>query len=73
MNKEFKLIVAGGRSFVNRQLMDESIKQTIAELPDQYSVSIVSGMAKGADQLGHEWALPASVSLLSTLDHKNVR
>jgi hypothetical protein len=57
MNKEFKLIVAGGRSFVNRQLMDESINQTIAELPDQYSVSIVSGMAKGADQLGHEWAL----------------
>lgn len=55
--KEFKLIVAGGRDFNNRELLDQTIKQVVAELPDDCVVSIVSGMANGADALGYEWAL----------------
>lgn len=65
--KEFKLIVAGGRDFSDRQLMDREIRNTIAELPDGNAVSIVSGMAKrinketgetvSADWLAYEWAL----------------
>jgi hypothetical protein len=54
--KEFKLIVAGGRDFNDVELLDVSIRQVVAELPDDYVVSIVSGMAKGADKLGHQWA-----------------
>ncbi len=56
MNKEFKLIVAGGRDFSDRELMDRQIRNTIAELPDDNVVSIVSGMAKGADSLAVQWA-----------------
>lgn len=55
--KEFKLIVAGGRDFNDKELMDQTIKTVIAELPDDCVVSIVSGMANGADALGYEWAL----------------
>ena len=55
--REFKLIVAGGRDFSDRELMDREIRNTIAELPDDRSVSIVSGMAKGADWLAYEWAI----------------
>lgn len=57
MSKEFKLIVAGGRDFTNRELLNVAIKQTIGELPDGLKVSIVSGMAAGADSLGYEWAM----------------
>jgi hypothetical protein len=55
--KEFKLIVAGGRDFNDPELMDSAIRQVLAELPDDFVVSIVSGMAKGADKLGYEWAI----------------
>lgn len=55
--KEFKLIVAGGRDFSDVELLDVSIRQVLAELPDDYVVSIVSGMAQGADKLGYEWAV----------------
>ena len=64
--REFKLIVAGGRDFSDRELMDREIRNTVAELPDDRSVSIVSGMAKrtlqdgttvSADWLAYEWAI----------------
>lgn len=64
--KEFKLIVAGGRDFGDRKLMDKEIRNTVAELPDDCVVSIVSGMAKrrlpdgttvSADWLAYAWAL----------------
>lgn len=56
--KEFKLIVAGGRDFNDRDLM-------VRELNDlcdtggpyaNYHLNIVSGMARGADALGHSLA-----------------
>lgn len=55
--KEFKLIVAGGRDFNNRELLDQTIKQVVAELPDDCVVSIVSGMDEGTASLAYEWAL----------------
>lgn len=54
--KEFKLIVAGGRDFNDYALMDASINQVLSELADDLVVSIVSGMAKGADSLAVTWA-----------------
>ncbi len=56
MAKEFKLIVAGGRDFTDPALMNKSIHEVLAELPDDVCVSIVSGMAAGADSLGFVWA-----------------
>ena len=54
--KEFKLIVAGSRDFDNYPLMHESIQRVLGELADDLSVSIVSGMARGADSLAVQWA-----------------
>lgn len=53
--REFKLIVAGGRDFTNAQLMADTLVATATELADR-SVSIVSGMAMGADKLAHQYA-----------------
>ena len=54
--QEFKLIVAGGRDYANYQQAAVKITEiAIEELPDQ-AVSIVSGMARGADRIGYEFA-----------------
>ena len=46
---EFKLIVAGGRDFNNYELLAEKLLDVMDKKP---SISIVSGMARGADALG---------------------
>lgn len=54
---EFKLIIAGGRDFNDRQLLADSLDVlAYGELSIDYEVSIVSGMARGADRLGYEFA-----------------
>lgn len=53
---EFKLIVAGGRDFNDYALLHESIMKVVHELPDDLVVSIVSGMARGADMLAAHFA-----------------
>ena len=58
---EFKLIVAGGRDFNDADLLARVlIAMADAELAD-YSVSIVSGMARGADLLAYEFAKTHSI------------
>ena len=60
--KEFKLIIAGGRDFTDSKKMHAAIDQLVnrGELKD-YAVSIVTGMARGADMLGREFALAFNV------------
>lgn len=54
--KEFKLIVAGGRDFDDAEHLSRVLfAMADVEFADQ-SVSIVSGMASGADLLGYEFA-----------------
>lgn len=53
--KPFKLIVAGGRDFSNTELFLKTMQQVEQELAE-YSVSLVSGMAKGADKMGWQFA-----------------
>lgn len=63
--KEFKLIVAGGRDFDNYSRLSKVVTD-LATSPDLYgskSVSIVSGMARGADALGHRFALENNVTV----------
>lgn len=53
--KEFKLIVAGGRDFDDVELMAAELNKLCAgdgPYADR-DLSIVSGMARGADALGH--------------------
>lgn len=53
---EFKLIVAGGRDFNDKDLLEAEILSLVNnELKDR-AVSIVSGMARGADRLAWEYA-----------------
>lgn len=53
---EYKLIVAGSRDFDDEVLLAETLNMLAStELADK-SVSIVSGMARGADALGYMFA-----------------
>lgn len=55
--EEFKLIIAGGRDFTDSKAMHREIERLVVhgELAP-YAVSIVSGMARGADMLGYQFA-----------------
>lgn len=53
--QEFKLIVAGGKSFDDAALMDREIRKVVAELPDHYSVSIVTNASQGGGALAYAW------------------
>lgn len=53
---EFRLIVAGGRDFNDRELLaSQLIKLASEDLKDR-AVSIVSGLARGADSLAFDFA-----------------
>lgn len=53
---EFKLIIAGGRDFNDAELLSRTLyAMADVELADK-SVSIVSGMARGADALAYRFA-----------------
>lgn len=48
-----RIIVAGSRTFFNRNRLFEVMDKLTANLD---SVTIVSGCAQGADQLGEQWS-----------------
>jgi hypothetical protein len=54
--KEFKMIVAGGRDFSDRDLLAREIVKAADSLGNNTGLSIVSGLAKGADLLGLQFA-----------------
>jgi len=59
--RELKLIVAGGRDFHDYQLLTKVIMDlALVEYADR-AISIVSGMAKGADSLGYMFAVENNV------------
>ena len=51
--KEYKLIVAGGRDFVDYQRAHAVLFALAEEAGEDLEISIVSGMARGADAVGH--------------------
>jgi hypothetical protein len=65
MSNEFKLIVAGGRDFNNYDQMCDALMELAddPELLGPYEVSIVSGMARGADALAAHFARTNSIKL----------
>ena len=58
---EFKLIVAGGRDFNDYQLLANTINYLALNEYADKEVSIVSGMAMGADKLGFSFAISHNV------------
>ena len=54
--QEFKLIVAGGRDFNDYRLAHQAIMALAENEYKDFGVSIVSGMARGADSLGTRFA-----------------
>ena len=59
--EEIKLIVAGGRDFNDFSLVEENIHALAMGIYADKAVSIVSGMARGADVLGYQFALKHNV------------
>ena len=56
-----KLIIAGSRTFTDYQLLC----QTLA--PERHRITqVITGGARGADQLGYRWALEARTSGISS-------
>ena len=56
MEPEFKLIVAGGRDFRDGFILSHEIMHLAYGPLDDRNVSIVTGMARGADKLAWEFA-----------------
>lgn len=54
--EEFKLIVAGGRDFTDYTKASDEIMRLFREKLTGYRLSIVSGLARGADALGYRFA-----------------
>lgn len=61
--QEFKLIVAGGRDFTDYEKAKEEITKLAEGELAEFGVSIVSGMAGGADSLGVQFAREMGVQL----------
>jgi hypothetical protein len=61
--KEYKLIITGDRNFTNYSLLSQKIFDYINNDACGYAVSIVSGMAKGADLLAARFARQYRVHL----------
>lgn len=49
-----RLIVAGGRDFVDRDRLNSKLDDILRENGDQ--LVILSGMARGADRFAYDWA-----------------
>ncbi len=54
--EEFKLIVAGGRNFNDPKLLAKELLSLANETHQDRDVSIISGMAKGADMIAYDFA-----------------
>lgn len=56
MDDEFKVIIAGSRTFNDYPLLDRWCRKMLREKMRTHNVSVLCGMAKGADLLGYQWA-----------------
>lgn len=54
--KDFKVIIAGSRSFNNYDLLNERVLALLKEKVNNSNIIIISGTANGADKLGEKFA-----------------
>lgn len=62
--KEFKLIIAGSRGFADKELMRNWLYKAAEEAEDGTEISLISGMAPGADRLAWEIAQEEGIECL---------
>ena len=60
--KEARIIIAGSRDFNDYEYLKEELTQFIANHPNR-RFTIVSGVARGADQLGEKYAREKCIQL----------
>lgn len=60
---QHRVIVAGGRDFTNRKLLADTLNDYVESLPDSYAVSLVSGMAKGADLMAWDFGRENNIEM----------
>jgi hypothetical protein len=61
--KELKVIVAGGREFNDYDRLSADLFNYAESLGDEVGMSIVTGMARGADALAYRFTLNESVKV----------
>ena len=54
--ENFKVVIAGSRGFSNYKLLRESCNKLLFEKRKTHNIIVVSGNAKGADQLGEKYS-----------------
>lgn len=63
--EEYKLIIAGGRDFSNYNLLRLNLDAILEKLSENnISLTIICGMAKGADMCGWNWAKNNNIPIL---------
>lgn len=62
--KEFKLIIAGSRSFNDYNNMEKVVNNLISNIKDTKDIIIISGTAGGADKLGEKYAVRNGYNLM---------
>lgn len=61
--KELKVIVAGGREFNDYARLSADLFDYAESVGEDVGISIVSGMARGADKLAHTFAIREGVKV----------
>ncbi len=54
--EEYKLVIAGSRDFKDYSLLSETLDKHLKNRARNKAITIISGTAKGADQLGEQYA-----------------
>jgi len=61
--KPFKLIIAGSRDFKDYDLLAEKCDRLLSQKCLTHTITIISGAARGADQLGERYARERGYSI----------
>lgn len=56
MKPEFRLIIAGTRTFNDFNFLVKECDDALIDVAQKYNITIVSGKARGADELGEQYA-----------------
>lgn len=56
IKEDYKVIIAGGRNFSDKNLLTESCNAILKPLVKDHAITIISGNAPGADRTGERYA-----------------
>ena len=63
-----KIIIAGSRDFNNYELLRDRLNYLLKDVSNKDEITIVSGGARGADQLGERYAKEKGYKTIRKLD-----